>query len=254
MKHSPIINLHMRLCFFAAIMSIIAMATYAAAPWADSFNNYRHWIFPAYLYNLIFGVVYLAALAVVCHVWRKPLNQAIGQACSYLKSSPSLAILSCGILLAIPLGILCGVLYQLLWFSAILPWLILMCIFPLLLAYGRFRNRIFLSTKFVKVILMVIIASLSASISFIIFTEMGWWDGASDIYYELSRTGLAVESHPIDSTKYIWESTLYFICTLPISLLLSWIGNGWHAVQRKFRRAKCRELAEDAKDTIGEII
>ena len=49
----------------------------ATAGFAERFNEYQAWIFPAYLYNWIFGVIFAVILTVIFFIWRKPLSDAL---------------------------------------------------------------------------------------------------------------------------------------------------------------------------------
>lgn len=51
-----------RLLILLILGLALALKTYAHAGVYDSINEYRHWIFPAYLYCLIFGILFMVAL------------------------------------------------------------------------------------------------------------------------------------------------------------------------------------------------
>lgn len=67
---------------FTTPFILIPTAAFAAAPLADSFYNHRHWIFPAYAYCLVFGLIIMFGLFLATIVWKsktKTLTEMISQ-------------------------------------------------------------------------------------------------------------------------------------------------------------------------------
>lgn len=203
----------------------IPSVAFASAGIADRFYAYEAWIFPAYLYNLIFGVIFAVILTAFFFILRKPLNQTLSRVCKYLESHSSIAIVSIGILFSIPLGILCGILYYILWFIALIPTFGLMLIYPFALSFKRFRNSILRFHKIMVIAIIIAISAILASVCFIIFTKFGWLSHTNETYSNLS-TNFNVLTHPFDSIKSIWGCTLYLMCEIVLSLILLWIGKG----------------------------
>lgn len=207
----------------------IPSVAFALAGIADRLNAYEAWIFPAYLYNLIFGVIFAVILTAFFFILRKPLNQTLSRVCKYLESHSSIAIVSIGILFSIPLGILCDTLYHLLWVIALIPTFGLMLIYPFALSSKRFRNSLLRFHKIMVIAIIIAISAMLASVCFIIFTKLGWLSHTNGTYSNLS-TNFKVLTHPFDSIKSIWGATLIFMCEIVLSLIFLWIGKGRSAV------------------------
>lgn len=207
----------------------ISSVAFAMAGIADRFYEYQAWIFPAYLYNLIFGVIFAVILTAFFFILRKPLNQTLSRACKYLESHSSIAIVSIGILFSIPLGILCDTLYHLLWFIAIIPIFGLMLIYPFALSVKRSRNSTLRFHKVLVIAIIIAISAMLASVCFIIFTKFGWLSHSNGTCSNLS-TNFKILTHPFDSIKSIWGGTLIFMCETVLSLILLWIGKGLSSV------------------------
>lgn len=207
----------------------ISSVAFAMAGIADRFYEYQAWIFPAYLYNLIFGVIFAVILTAFFFILRKPLNQTLSRACKYLESHSSIAIVSIGILFSIPLGILCKTLYHRLWFIAIIPTFGLMLIYPFVLSVKRFRNSTLRFHKILVIAIIIAISAMLASVCFIIFTKFGWLSHSNGTYFNLS-TNFKILTHPFDSIKSIWGGTLIFMCETVLSLILLWIGKSLSSV------------------------
>ena len=229
---------------FTTPFILIPTAAFAAAPLADSFYNHRHWIFPAYAYCLVFGLIILFGLFLATIVWKsktKTLTEMISQ---YFIKHRVLAIIFTGILLAIPIGIAVAALWELIWFLSILPFMGLMIAYPLILGNRHFREKWMLSSLGIKWSLMLAISSISATLVFVILTNCEMLPGTDITYFDRSNQFF---SHPYDSIIEIWEIVPLFIVGIPFALLFYWLGflNIYHCRKlSEFRRRK-RETFHD---------
>lgn len=219
---------------------------FAAAGSVDSYYNHRCWIFPAYAYCLVFGLVILLGMSFASFFWKLKVQKLTEQISQYLIEHRVTAIVLTGILLAIPIGIIGAVLWETMPSSSIFPFMGMMIIFPIILVNKHFREKILLSTFWVKYSLMIAISSIAASLIFIILTNCEMLPGTNITYIaRLGRTrgGNCFPTHPYDSIKDIWDETLSFIVEIPLSLMLFWIGG--------LRRYICNKIS--LVDTNGNI-
>lgn len=224
----------LKLLFVLSLCSFPLIAD-ARAGFADRFYDHRAWLFPAYLYNLKFGIVSLIIVGAIFYIFRKQLKKTLIIVSEYLESHSSIAILSLGILLSIPIGISCDLLYQIMWIVAIIPMGGLMIAFPFLLSSKRIRNSLLQFHTFLAITLILVISAILASTCFILFTKWGWLQHTNGTYTSLS-TNFLVLTHPFDSLKSIWESTFIFIFETGFALILFWIGNGIRWLYGKIKR------------------
>ena len=218
-----------------ALLTLLAVPSmaFAAAGMVDSVNDFRHWIYPAYLYNLKFGIAFLIGFVVIYFVFRKPLDKRINRYRAYLRNQPELAILVCSLLFAVPLGIYTQITWFLVSEAALLSDIILFCLFPILLLNKWFRNRVFLSSILFKIMILIVISAICASLLFIALTYVGSLD-ISKLSHYYSRS--VSYSHPIDSIKNIWSGTLFYLIALPFYLLFLLIGNGYRWLKSKWKQ------------------
>lgn len=216
----------------------ISSAAFATAGFAERFYDYQAWIYPAYRYNLIFGVVFAVILTALFFILRKTLNLTFSRVCKYLESHSSIAVVSIGILFSIPFGILCQALYHFLWFIALIPTLGLTLIYPFLLSFKRSRNSILRSPEILISAIIIAISAILASVCFIIFTKFGWLPHTNGTHYFSLPTDLKILTHPFDSIKSIWRGTLSFMCETVLSLILLWISKGLSFVGSRLSRKK----------------
>lgn len=205
-----------------------ALATYAYAGIYDRFNDFRHWIFPAYLYCLIFGVLFMVVFGGVAYAMRKRITPKLERLTQFLRKSPFWSIIVWGVLFAIPLGILGNVLYLIFWFLVCDILGILLIIYPVLLSSKHFRNACSFYPSFLKWNIILVMSAVCASVLFIILTKCGWLISA-DEYILLSYE---IIIHPYDSIRNIWNSVPVFLFFIILSLILYWIGHGLRALFR----------------------
>lgn len=148
------------------VFLIIPFVTFAAAGFADRYYEFRHWMYPAYLYNLIFGIGFLAVTAILYYNFREKLNPKISRLCQYLKTHPTLAIIYCGI----PVGIVMGWALRFAWLtdmrslSTFLKALLLLT--AILFSYRSFRVKALLTSIVFKVLSIFLVSILCASLFF----------------------------------------------------------------------------------------
>lgn len=236
MKPSSITYSHKRLLIL--IVSALPMPAFALAPIADSFYNYRKWIFTAYKYNLIFGLVSLAMLTATFFIWKKKMRHIVNKFCDYLESHPSTAVVSCGLLLGIPIGILCGVMYQLSIDDIIfLPFLMIMYLLPVILLIRQYRNSLVNSRRLMTVLIILSASCICASILFIIFTKLDLLPGTKDIYWNWRmRNNSRGMTHPFDSVISIWNGTIIFTYDILLCLMILWLQKACNAITKRLNR------------------
>lgn len=234
MKLSAITYSYKRLLIL--IVSILPISVFAFAPMADSFYSYRKWIFTAYKYNLIFGLVSLAMLTATFFIWKTKMTHIVNKFCDYLESHTSMAVVSCGLLLGIPIGILCGVMYQCMWFIFFLPLLLMLIIFPIFL-WERPRNSLINHRKYMTVMIIFTASCICASILFIIFTKLDLLPGTKDIYWNWRmRNNSRGMTHPFDSVISIWNGTIIFTYDILLCLMILWLQKACNAISKRLNR------------------
>lgn len=208
------------------ILSLPSVA-FAAAGFADAYYDHQQWIFPAYAYCLVFGLTILFSLVTVSLIYKAKTRYISEQISSYLIKHRILAIIIIGILLAIPIGIIGSVSWEIIWFLSVFPFMGLMVIFPIILINKCFREKYLLSLFWIKWSLFISISSIAASLLFIILADCNLLTG-TDITYlarpDRLHQGFYSPTHPNDSMKEIWFTPLFFIGEIVIALLLYFIG------------------------------
>ncbi|MDE6269454.1 MAG: hypothetical protein K2M12_01200 [Muribaculaceae bacterium] len=224
---------------FLKRLSVLFLCTfpliaYAGAGFADRFCDLRAWLYPAYLYNLKFGIVSLIIVSAVFYIFREQLKKTLSIVSKYLESHSSIAILSLGLLLSIPIGIFCDVLYWLMWLTAVVPVYGLILAFPFILSSKRFRNMLLHSPLILAITITIVISAILASTCFILFTKLGWLSNTYDTYMVPFSDSPAL-THPFDSVKSIWESTPIFIFETGLTLIFLWIAKGFRWIKGKIK-------------------
>lgn len=229
----------MRTLISIILLSIPAMA-FAAAGFADAYHDHRHWIFPAYAYCLAFGLIVLFGLFILSLIFKAKTQEISETISAFFISHRVLAIIMSGILLAIPLGIIGAVSWEIIWFLSIPIGMGLMIAFPMLIVNRRFREKWLLSSSFgIKWSFMISISAIVASVLFIVLTECDLLPGTDITYFarpDRSHRDFYSPSHPYDSMKEIWAMPLFFISEIVIALILYYLGI--------FNRYLCRKLSE----------
>lgn len=222
----------------ALLLLFVPSIAFAAAGFADAYYDHQRWIFPAYAYCLVFGLIVLLVLFIMSLICKTKTRQILEHISVYLIRHKILAIVFTGVVLAIPIGIIGAVSWEIIWFLSIFPFMGLMVAFPIILVNKRFRERLLLSPLWLKWNLLVSISSITASVLFIILTDCNLLTG-TDITY-LARPGRLHQgfyspTHPYDSMKEIWFMPLFFIGEIVISLMLYSLGI--------LNRFTCRKLS-----------
>ena len=233
-----------KLALFVLLVPSIA---YAAAGFADRYYDHKKWIFPAYAYCLVFGLIVLLGWCITSLIYKTKIRRISERISAYLKKSPLLAIAFTGILLAIPIGIIGAVSWEIIWFLSIFPFMGLMVAFPIILVNKRFRENLLLSSFWVKWSLLISISSITASILFIIMSDSSLLTG-TDITYLAIPNRINQEfyypTHPYDSMKEIWSMPLFFIAEIAIAITLYSFGILNRVVSRKLSALRHRKRIE----------
>ena len=227
-----------------ALLTILAVPSvaFAAAGMVDSINDFRQWIYPAYLYNLKFGIAFLIGFVVLYFVFKKPIDKVYNKFSGYLKRHPTLAVIVCGVLFWPPYGIIMQALnYCKIDWDTIIFEIILIVLggtlfgFIILSACGRFRNKVLISPLFSKVSSTIVLSAICASSLFIILTKVGLLK-IDNMVYHTYRGGFKYITHPFDSVIYIWYYSVCFLCCILYSLIILWIGNAYRWLKDKWEQ------------------
>lgn len=232
---------------FALFLLSVPSIAFAAAGFADRYYDHQQWIYPAYAHCLLFGLIVLFCLFIIS-LRHKTKTQHISEHISvYLIRHKILAIVFTGVLLAIPIGIIGAVSWEIIWFLSILPFMGLMVAFPIILVNKRIREKLLLSTFWIKWSLLISISSISASFLFIILTDCNLLTGTDITYFarpnRLHR-GFYSPTHPYDSMKEIWFLPLFFIGEIVISLIFYLLGILNRFIYRKLSASRHRRRVE----------
>lgn len=225
--------------YLSLTLLFIPAAAFAAAGFADAYNDHQHWIFPAYAYCLAFGLVFLLALFIISLVWKSEVRRISEAITSYLRKNSILAIILSGILLAIPIGIIGAVSWEIIWFLSIFPFMGLMIAYPLILVNKHLREKWLLSQCWIKWSMMVAISSVSASLLFIFLTNCDLLPGADITYLarpDRTHRDFYSPTHPYDSMCEIWTLPLFFVGEIVIALAFYALG--------MLNRQLCRKLSD----------
>ena len=214
----------------------IPTLVFAASGMADRFYTYREWIFPAYAYCLLLGIIILLGLFIATLVYKDTIETVTDIISSYMKMHPIGAILFTGAVLAIPLGIISSVAWVALGFLYIHLTLGLLVIYPIILSIKCIRENLFLSQCFVKWSVMIAISAITASLLFIILTNYHLLPDIENSYFNtFNTTQRGVLTHPYDSLNQIWEMIPVFMVEMVFSLVLYGIGRLYKILIRKIR-------------------
>ena len=230
-----------KLVVLLTLLAVPSVA-FAAAGMIDSINDFRHWIYPAYLYNLKFGIAFLISFVVLYFVFKKPIDKVYNKFSGYLKRLPTLAVIVCGVLFWLPYGIIMQALnYCKIDWDTIIFEIILIVLggtlfgFIILSACGRFRNKVLISPLFLKISSAIVLSAICASVLFIILTETGVLNIDNMVYYTY-RCGGIHATHPFDSVIKIWHYSVCFLWFILYSLIILWIGNAYRWLKSKLKQ------------------
>lgn len=224
------------------LLSMPAIA-FAAAGFADSYHEHRHWIFPAYSYCLILGLALLLGMFILSLIYRTKTQKITEAVSSYLIRNPILAIIVTDVLLAIPLGIMGSVSWEIYSFMSMFPGAVLMTALPLCLANERIREKYLLSPFAMKWALMISISAIVSSVLFIVLTNWNLLPGTDVTYFarpDRTHPAYHFPAHPYDSMKEIWNTPLLFIAEIPIAIALYWLGLLNRYLYRKLSAARTK--------------
>lgn len=223
-------------CLILSLSLSIYASAFATAGFAEHFYDHQHWIFPAYAYCLGFGLATLFIMITVSLLFKAKTRSVIRLASTFLKEHHIWGIIVAGTLWAIILGIIGDLLWELIWFLALVPLLVIMVCFPLGLSNRKIRENWLLSPIMLKYTGMVVISAIIASVLFIILTNLGVLEG-TDITYlaypDMYRREFYTPTHPYDSMEDIWEMPLLFLAEIIIALFLFYLGMIMRRVLKK---------------------
>ena len=210
----------------------------------DLIQFFREWIYPIYLYNIMFGFSFAWII-----VWwycrhKTKMDNKIMRLCQYLKSHSTIAIISCGLIVGFVLGFMSRIVWIIGrddYYSAepyICGLLFCVTIFMILLAWGYFRNRVLLSAKFIKVTGLILISSLCANLLFLFLNIISVINIPCLRWSSLKDYGLIGEggTQPISCIIAMWRWGIFWILAIPFSLLLLWIGNAYRWLKSKWKQ------------------
>ena len=166
----------------ALSLLFVPSIAFAAAGFADAYNEHQRWIFPAYAYCLVFGLIALLVLFKMALIYQTKTQHISEHISEYLIRHKILAIVFTGVLLAIPIGIIGAVSWEIIMFLSMLPFMGFMVAFPIILVNKRIREKLLLSPFWIKWSLFISISSVTASLLFIILTDCNLLIG-TDISY-----------------------------------------------------------------------
>ena len=210
----------------ASLTLFQSLFCFGAAGFADTFSNLRNWLYPAYLTCFITGICILAILTFLSWKHRSWTDKTMSKTSDYLRTHRLLGVLVAGLLIAIPLSFVLSVLWQLIWFMAILPYFVVFISFPVLLAMGQFRNKYLLNGKVLKWMCFIAISAVLASLAFVALIEFKVLPFSEDTTFVRGDEGLYLPTHPWDSLKEIWSMFVYMVIDVVFSILLVLIGRG----------------------------
>lgn len=227
-----------------ALLAVPSVAFAYDSVHKDLMQFFREWIYPIYLYNIMFGFAFVWIIVWWYFKHKSYMDNKIMRLCLYLKSHSTVAIISCGLIVGFILGFVSRIVWIISrndYYSGV-PYVfgLLFCvtIFMILLAWGYFRNRVLLSAKSIKVTGVILISSLCANLLFLFLNFIGvinvprlrW---SSDIAYELIGEG---GPQPISCIIAMWKWGLFWIVAIPLSLLILWIGNVYRWLKNKWKQ------------------
>lgn len=199
---------------------------FAAAGFADAYYDHQHWIYPAYKYCCSFGVAISLLMIIVSMIYKSRTKKIINTISSYLISRPVYGIIVAGIILAILLGLIGDLAWDVIWFLIIPPLLLMVLFFPLILVNKKIREWL-LSPLILKWTGMISISAIIASLLFIALTKNSFLPG-TDITYlarpDRSHRNFYSPTHPYDSMIEIWGLTFLYITEIVGAIILYWIG------------------------------
>lgn len=213
---------------------ILSENAFAAAGFADSFYAHRHWIFPAYAYCLGFGLATLFIFTIISLLFKTKTKRLISAVSRLLKENAICGIIVVGILWGILLGIISAVLYEIFWFIAIIPIIVIMICFPLGLTNSKIRKNFMLSPFMLKLTGMIVMSAVIASVLFIILTNFGVLKGTDVTYLARPSRFFNSPTHPYDSMKEIWGLSIIYMIDILVAIALYLLGCLNRFIYKKF--------------------
>ena len=207
----------------------LPLSIHAFAPMMDSFLEYRHRLSYVYFYCIILGLISLLIFWKVYIAKKDIFLPRLERFTQFLRESPSWAIIICGILLSVPLGLFMNISEYFIFFFLTIPiFLNLIILFSVLLAINKVRNKFLLrSTTFLKWNILFSLSAICASALYIAIAECNWLNEPLIFCYRLGVL------HPYDLIITIWSDVLPFLCATLVSLIIFRIGTWIHFAVRR---------------------
>lgn len=230
------------------LLCSVCMAGFATAGIAERMFAYQIWLYPAVKYCGLTGIGAFVILAAVCRVYKSRTDRLMDKFTGFLRRySGSWGIITAGLILAVPNGILSSAFDYFMWILGIFPVGAMIIMFLIFMSFGRLRNKRIINKGVMKWSLVFTAAALTASALFIILAETGTieiprpylmkWDGP-----EGGKLVPVFKSHPYDSVAGIWQPVLIYAVLTVLAFILVWTGRSIAWVKRKLtRRAESRE-------------
>jgi hypothetical protein len=211
----------------APLLLFIPASAFAAAGIADAYDDHQRWMLPAYAYCLAFGLIFLLVFVLLTKHWKTRTKTMTDGVSTYLKRHSILAIIFSGILLAVPIGIMVAVSWDVISFLAIFPFMGFLIGLPVILVNRRCREEFLLSSFWIKWGIMVLLSSCLASLLFVVLTNRDLLVGTDITYYARPsriHPNSFLRSHPYDSMIEIWSMSMVFICEIVVALIVYLLG------------------------------
>ena len=74
-----------QLRFSSLLLMMMPFSCYAAAGFADAYHDHQQWIFPAYSYCLIFGLLCLLGMFIISLIWKSKTQEITSSISFYLR-------------------------------------------------------------------------------------------------------------------------------------------------------------------------
>ena len=224
---------------------------FAAAGFADRYHDHQKWFFSGYKYWMILGLVSMLVLlcaTLSCKTKTREITTTISH---YLVKHPTLAIMFSGIILAIPMGIISSVLWEIIWFLSVYPFMGMRLAFPFVLINKRLRENWLLSRFWIKWGIIVSLSSIMASLLFIVIINNNIIQITEfPHFYEMDQANGKpyLPTHPYDSMREIWNMPLYFIVEIFIAIAFYYLGVMKRYLSRKISGLQHRKIHKSQID------
>lgn len=197
------------------LFALLPLISFAAAPWADNFMAERGWMYIAYKYCLIYGIIFFFILGGISLTFKNKINDLFTRFSGFLRQHWFFGLICCGLLLSIPVGFIASTFYFFFWFFAIVPLGLLSLIFIIILSIGKFRKKYLLGPNFLKWLIIFCFSAIFAVFCFIGTAYFNVFGELSNYFAYYWNHTLVIQRHPFDSLMYLLPYPLWFsICVI----------------------------------------